>query len=197
MCEGSLGGAPPPRCEVAMKYLLSGVVLLAIGALFLFNSVWFQAFFLGERFYDKIYESPFDVTTPGESLTIPILNKYSTRHSLALSVPDRHAFDYISQSSGMISYRFVSKGKVIDEGKALQLTRMLSSYTEDSSSVRILFFDLPKPTLNGELQLELSVDTPVAFLLPYKGEISCYIRPDYSPKANSQISKKNAIQLTY
>ncbi|MBI9078787.1 MAG: hypothetical protein JEY79_03490 [Pseudodesulfovibrio sp.] len=163
-----------------MKYLtLIGILL--VGAFVLFNSNWFQAFFLYEHFYEKIYCAPFDVTKKGESIIIPIQFKYNTSYGLALSVPDRYALDSLKKDNGQIKYRFISKGHVLKEGMTIPPIRENTTFTNNTSSVDILIFDLPLPGAEKDLTLELVVLSPMTFFNDYSGLITCFINPYYNP----------------
>jgi len=164
-----------------MKYLVV-VGALLIGAFVIFNSNKFQAYFLTEQFYKKIYEGPFDVTKKGESTVIPIKYKYKTNYALAISLPDRFALDSLQREKGEVRYQFISKNQILKKGITIPPIWENSSYSNDTSFVDILMFDLPFPGAGDDLTLELEVVTPMTFLEAYSGSITCFINPHYDPK---------------
>lgn len=99
-----------------MKGLKIFLLCLVLGAVYFYNTNWFQAFFMGDRFHQEIYSASFDVTKKGEKLTIPIKYKIKTCYSLALEVPDNNLYHDTTAGQGVLRYRFVSKGQTIAEG---------------------------------------------------------------------------------
>jgi len=87
------------------------------------------------------------------------------------------------KGKGLLSYQFVSDGKVIADGLTHPVTRRGWSGSDDYSVPLIMVFDLPFPGASDSLMLGLEVVEPFSFMEEYKGQTSIVITPNYEPKA--------------
>ena len=165
-----------------MKVLWIMLLCLVFGGGYFYNTNWFQSFFLYDRFYEDIYNAPFDVTRKGASITVQLKYKYKTCYSLAVAVPDKDIFHDRIAGYGLLAYEFVSKGKVLAQGYTHAPTRRNLMLKDGVTSTNILVFDLPFPDASDDLALHLEVREPFRYLEPYAGKIRCKINPDYDAK---------------
>lgn len=156
------------------------LLCLVLGSMYLYNTNWFQSFFLYDRFYEDIYNAPFDVTKKGASISIPLKYKYRTCYRLAIAVPDKNIFHERRAGYGLLAYKFISKNKVLAEGYTHVPTRRDLMLKRGITSINILVFDLPFLGAGEDLTLHLEVREPFRDLEPYAGNINCKINPDYN-----------------
>ncbi len=160
-----------------MKYILLGLGALLVGAYMIYSSNVFQSYIYPQQFYADIYRAPFDVTQKDAAINIPITYKYKTRYALYISVDDINAMYDLRKEEGILSYKFISQGKVLKEGLTIAPTMENVTYTNTSSSVAILKFELPLKEDERDLILVLKVIKPLFFLNKYSGKITCEISP--------------------
>lgn len=165
------------------------IIILTLGAAFLYNTIWFQAFFFHKKFYENIHSEPFDVTKKNESTSIKINYKYNTCYDLSISVPGSKLFHSEGIGKGALKYQFISDGRILKEGITFQPSKRNLSLYNGRSSVSILAFDLPFPGANGDLTLNLKVIDPMIYLKKYSNNITCQINPDYNPDFNQCYNK--------
>lgn len=163
-----------------MKGLKVFLLCLVFGGVFFYNSNWFQSCFLYNRFYENIVDVPFDVTKQGETVSIPLKHKFNTCYELDVAVPDKNVFHDRIVGPGALRYRFISRGQVIEEGLTFPAEKNNVILYQGVSLIMLLVFDLPFPGAGSDVSLELTVDSPMAFLNEYAGKIRCSIRPNYS-----------------
>jgi hypothetical protein len=163
-----------------MRALRIMLLCLALGGIYFYNTNWFQSFFLYDRFYEDIYNAPFDVTKVGESISIPLEYKYKTCYRLAVAISDKDIFHERRAGYGLLEYRFVSRNKVLAEGYTHVPTRHDLMLKQGITSINILVFHLPFPGASDDLTLHLEVREPFRELEQYAGNINCKINPDYS-----------------
>lgn len=163
-----------------MKGFKIVIICLVLGGVYFYNTNWFQSFFLYNRFYENIADVPFDVTEKGETISIPLKHKFNTCYELNVAVPEKNVFHNTPVGPGSLRYRFKSMGQVIAEGTTFPAERKNFTLYRGVTLITILVFDLPFPGAGRDLSLDLTVETPMAFLNDYKGKIQCSIRPDYS-----------------
>lgn len=157
------------------------LLCLLLAGVFLYNSNWFQSFFLYNRFYENIVDVPFDVTEKGETTTISLKHKFNTCYELNVGIPDKYIFHRGIVGPRALRYRFISRGKVIKEGLTFPAKQKNLTLYRGITLISVLVFDLPFPGAGSDdVSLELTVDTPMTFLNEYAGKIKCSIRPNYS-----------------
>ena len=162
-----------------MRILWIMLLCLVLSGVYFYNTNWFQSFFMYDRFYEDIYDESFDVTKKGKTITIPLKYKYKTCYSLAIAVPDKNIFHDRIAGYGLLSYKFISRNKVLAEGYTHAPTRRNLTLKQGVTSTHILVFDLPFPGADNDLVLHLEVQEPFAYLEPYSGKITCKINPNY------------------
>lgn len=163
-----------------IKLFLVGVSLLSF---YFISSAWFQAVFFTDNFYKNIASEPFDVTTEGETVTLPIHNyTFPTCYDLSIAVPGSKFFHDGLVGNGCLAYSFESNGRVIYEGITNQLSGRHRNLYKNNSSISLLVFDLPFIGASHDLVLRLTVLEPMTFLNNYRGSITAQVNPDYSPK---------------
>jgi hypothetical protein len=151
------------------------------GAVYFYNTNWFQSFFMYGKYYQDIVNVPFDVTKTGATISIPLKHAYNTCYSLAIGVPDSKLAHRGFEGNGVLAYRFISKKKILAEGITAQPKRR--SLKGEVTYINLLVFDLPFPGAENDLTLELTVQEPMEFLTGFKGDLTCRVRPNYSSKA--------------
>lgn len=166
-----------------MKGLIIFLLCLVLGGVFFYNSNWFQSFFLYDRFLENIVDIPFDVTKKGETISIPLKHKFNTCYELNVAVPDKNLYHDTTVGPGTLKYRFISGKQVVAEGLTFPPARQNFTLYRGVTLIAIMVFDLPIPGAGNDLTLELTVETPMAFLNEYAGKLKCSIRPNYSAKA--------------
>lgn len=177
------GDCCPPAKRTLMKGLKIFLVCLVLGGVYFYNSNWFQSFFLYNRFYENIADVPFEVTNKGEMISIPIKHKFNTCYELSVVVPDKNVFHDRLVGPGTFKFRFISKGKTLDEGFTYPPAPQHFTLYRGVTLIPILVFDLPFSGAGSDLSLELTVETPMTFLDGYAGRLKCSIRPNYSAEA--------------
>ncbi|MDD3313684.1 hypothetical protein [Pseudodesulfovibrio sp.] len=166
-----------------MRHLLIAFLCIVAGGVYFYNTNWFQASFMSERFHRDIFNAPFDATKTGETITIPIKYTYSTCYGLAIAVPDSKLAHRGFEGDGFWAYRFMSGSKILAEGLTTQPDQRHRALYRGVTYITLLVFDLPFPDAGNDLTLELTVKKPMEFLARYKGVLTCRIRPNYSAKA--------------
>jgi len=149
---------------------------------YFYNTNWFQSSFLYNRFYQPIYDAPFDATQKGATASIPLTYKFHTCYDLALTVPGKSVFHDDIVGPGALAYRFISNGKVLKEGLSFPADKRQLMLQRSTSVIPLMLFDLPFPEADDELQLDIRVVSPFDFLKPFAGGIRCRITPDYDSK---------------
>ncbi|CCH48501.1 protein of unknown function [Pseudodesulfovibrio piezophilus C1TLV30] len=177
-----------------MKGLKIFLICIVLGGVFVYNTNWFQSFFLYNRFLESIADVPFDVTKKGETISIPLKHKFNTCYELNVAVPDKNIFHDNIVGPGALRYRFVSGGKILAKGFTFPAVRQHLTLYRGVTLITILVFDLPTPGAGNDVSLELTVDTPMAFLNKYAGKIKCNIRPNYSAKAGGCYNEELRIE---
>ncbi|QGY39537.1 hypothetical protein GM415_05195 [Pseudodesulfovibrio cashew] len=172
-----------------MRAFLTLILCATLASVYFYNTNWFQSTFLYNRFYQPIYDAPFDATKRGEKVSIPLKYTYQTCYDLALTVPDKNVFHHSMVGPGRLAYRFVSGGKLLGNGLSFPPDRHQLGLRRNTSLIPVMLFDLPFPGQSSELVLELEVVEPFEFLAPYKDNIKCRITPDYDPKVNRCIGE--------
>lgn len=144
----------------------------------IYSTNFFQANFLPEKYYKRIFEGQFDVSKKGELIKIPIKYKYKTEYSLLLTVPDRESIEF-NNEKGVLHYQFISNGRVLNEGETFCPAGATGygSYQDNFISAVILNFNLPYPEADKDLTLVLQAVNPMSSLVKYSGKIRCSIRP--------------------
>lgn len=158
------------------------IILFTIFLYCAWNSNYFQATFFPQKFFAYIFDSDFDTTIAGNSISIPLKHKYNTKYEVYLSIPfDSESEDimfHMPPQKGFCSYQFISDGKIIKEGQTHQLSWKHTVLNSEYSAVSILSFDLPYPEAGNNLTLKLTVEEPMDFLSRYSGQIKCFVKPD-------------------
>lgn len=94
-----------------IKYYVLFSALIA--AVYFYNTIWFQAFFIPKMFYEDIANVNFDVSHVGETIEIPLKFNYKTCYSLSLSVPGAWMLNSDNIAQGKLKYKFIAHGKVL------------------------------------------------------------------------------------
>lgn len=179
----SVQDARPVRGDIVKKIVtLSVLILVLLGSIYFYNTVWFQAMFMTDRFYKNIVEAPFDVFDIDTSISIPINYKYKTCYKLAIAVPGWEFSNSHGEGSGRLAYKFMSDGQVLAEGVTSALSRRGRGGRNGVSTLALLVFDLPFPGASGKVTLELKVVEPFSFMSEYKGRTFIVINPNYVPE---------------
>ncbi|MBI9078600.1 MAG: hypothetical protein JEY79_02545 [Pseudodesulfovibrio sp.] len=178
-----------------MRYLLITFLCVVAGGVYFYNTNWFHASFMGDRFHRDIFSAPFDATKIGATIAIPIKYNYKTCYGLTIAVPDSKLAHRGFDGDGIWEYRFMSGNKTLAEGLTAQPSKRHRSLYRGVSYVTLLVFDLPFPGAGSDLTLELTVKEPMEFLRPFAGQIDCRIRPDYSAKAGKCYNE--ALKIVY
>ncbi|SMF26204.1 hypothetical protein [Desulfovibrio gilichinskyi] len=160
-----------------MKYILLGLGALIVGAYMIYSSNVFQSYIFPQQFYADISSGKLDPTIKNESITIPIHYKYNTRYALYLSIPTMFNQDVFKRTNGVIKYKFISKGNILEEGVTIPPSKADYLSWKDETFAAILKFDLPFPKAENDLLLELKVLTPLVALDKYSGSIRYSICP--------------------
>ena len=156
------------------------VFLCFVGvSVFIYKTDWFQSFFMHEKYYQDILNVPFEATQKGETITVSLKHTYRTCYGLSIGVPDSKLAHDGFEGNGALQYRFKSNGIVLAEGTTPRPKRR--SLKGGTTYIKLMVFDLPFQNAEDDLILELTVKEPMTFLSQFKGELTCRIRPNYSP----------------
>jgi hypothetical protein len=145
-----------------------------VAAVYFYNTVWFQAFFMHEKFYKDIAHVQFDVTQPGEKIEIPLKFKYKTCYDLGISVPGAWMLNSENVAQGQLAYSFMAGDKLLARGIIPAVKRSSFSGDDDHSIVELIVFDLPFAG-ESEVVLHVEVIEPFSLLSEFKGHTSIVI----------------------
>ncbi|MBI9078785.1 MAG: hypothetical protein JEY79_03480 [Pseudodesulfovibrio sp.] len=164
--------------------------------IFFFNTNYFAAFFLSNKFYSPIYTSEFDALTIGTTVSIPLKFKYKTEYGFSLSVPTKgnYAMPVLSLD-GHFQYRFIIGNTTLKEGSFSPMVKTVTGLRNNLFLFDLFYFDLPFEDISETVTLEVKIISPVTKLEKYKGTISCFIAPTYSPDRGG--ARKNRLGIYF
>ena len=163
-----------------MRFKLTLALVVIIGFVFFYNTIWFQSFFLYKEFYKNIVNVHFDVTQKDAVISIPIHYHYKTCYDLGVAVPESVFLHSDKTGKGKLGYKFISAGKLLADGITNPVSHFHWTGGDDFSKIVLMVFDLPFPGASSDLTLELEVIEPFSFMSKYKGQTSIIINPDYN-----------------
>ncbi|MEZ7198739.1 hypothetical protein [Pseudodesulfovibrio karagichevae] len=162
-----------------MRKIFIVVIVFTLGY-FVVESDIFNAIF-NKDFYNPIFMSPFDVSTKGNKIEIPLRYVYRTEYGFAICVPYEGdpLNNILKDLDGALSFSFVSKDHVVKKEiiKNLKLTGLFIANGRHEGVVYT--FDLPLHWWGGASKLIVEVISPITKLSKYKGKVICIVSPSY------------------
>lgn len=160
------------------KLVIITVLLAAIYVVV--TSDAFNASF-NENFYAPIFTAPFDVSTKGNRIQIPLHYKYRTEYGFSICIPFKADYqnDILRNMDGEHSFTFLDKGQVV-RSEVISPSKLIYLLVNNGKHQGIVYtFNLPLYWWGGADSLIVEVVSPIMKLDSYRGKVTCMVNPSY------------------
>jgi hypothetical protein len=141
-------------------------------------AVWFNT----DSFYKPIYSSDFNVLQTGYVVRAELKPSYDIRHGFFLAFKHESCnFQEYNDMSGAIHYTIYTDTVKL-ESKTISIPNqpMWGLRSDGTCDIALFTFDLPYQG-HDKITLEVTVESPIIELAPYRDIIKCEVYPAYWP----------------